>query len=86
VRSHQNGFVLLPAIWLSGLIAAALSVFLVNSKVDTRAAGNIVQNSQAEFLADGAVRLVAFELWAKPHLRRWEMGEQCIASCPTSKG
>jgi general secretion pathway protein K len=82
LRSHQNGFVLLPAIWLSGLIAAALSIFLVNSKVDTRAAGNAVQNSQAEFVADGAVRLVAFELWARPHLRSMGDGRAMHCSFP----
>lgn len=82
MRSHQNGFVLLPALWLSGLIAAALSVFLVNSKVDTRAAGNLVQNSQAEFLADGAVQLVAFELWAKPHLRSMGNGRAMHCNLP----
>src|SRR5688500_11902166 len=69
VHSRQNGFVLVPAIWLSGLIAAALSAFLVIGKIDTRAAANLVHNLQAEVLADGIVRLVAFELWANPHLR-----------------
>jgi general secretion pathway protein K len=82
VRSHHDGFVLVPALWLSGLLAAALSVFLVNSKVNSRAAGNLVQNSQAEFLADGAVRLVAFELWANSHLRSTGNGRAMHCKLP----
>jgi general secretion pathway protein K len=84
VHSRQNGFVLVPAIWLSGLIAAALSAFLVIGKIDTRAAANLVHNLQAEVLADGIVRLVAFELWANPHLR--SMGNGRAMHCNLRDG
>jgi general secretion pathway protein K len=59
-KKSEDGFVLVPAVWLSGLIAVALSAFLVAIKIDVRAAANLVENAKAEFLADGMVRVAAY--------------------------
>lgn len=61
-KPGEEGFVLVPAVWLAGLIGIALSVFLTEIRIDTKAAANLVDNARAEFLADGLVRLVAFGL------------------------
>jgi hypothetical protein len=61
-KPGEEGFVLVPAVWLAGLIGIALSVFLTEIRIDMKAAANLIDNARAEFLADGLVRLVAFGL------------------------
>jgi general secretion pathway protein K len=63
--SSERGFVLVPAVWLAGLIGIALSAFLMEIRTDTRAAANLISNAKAEFLADGLVRVIAFDLAAR---------------------
>ena len=55
-KASEKGFVLVPAVWLAGLIGIALSVFLTDIRVDTRVTANLVENTKAEFLADGVDR------------------------------
>jgi general secretion pathway protein K len=61
---NRAGFVLVAAIWLAGILAIALSAFLVHVKVEVRATANSVNNARAEALADGLARIVAYELSA----------------------
>jgi len=61
-NGNEEGFVLLPALWLSGLLAIALSAFLVHVKIHVKAAANLVENAKTELAADGMVQLVAYEL------------------------
>jgi len=63
-KRNEKGFVLVPAVWLAGLIGIALSAFLVEVRVDTKAAANLIAHAKAQYLADGLVRRVAFELAA----------------------
>jgi general secretion pathway protein K len=65
-KDHEEGFILLPALLLAGMIAVALSAFLVHIKIEVKAGGNLVANAIAETLADGIVQLVAFDLAQAP--------------------
>jgi type II secretory pathway component PulK len=58
----ESGFVLVPTLWLAGVIAAVLSAFLIHIRLDVKAAANLVENAKLEVTADGIVRLVAYEL------------------------
>jgi general secretion pathway protein K len=62
----QKGFVLIPAVWLAGLIGIALSVFLTEIGLETRTTANLIENTKAELLADGMARLIAYEIAAGP--------------------
>jgi general secretion pathway protein K len=62
----QRGFVLVPAVWLAGVIAIALSMFLTEIRLDTRLTANLVENTRAELRADGMARQIAYEIAAGP--------------------
>jgi general secretion pathway protein K len=61
-NENEEGFVLLPALWLSGLLAVALSAFLVHVKIHVKTAANLIENAKSELVADGIVQFVAYEL------------------------
>jgi general secretion pathway protein K len=76
----DDGFVLVPAVWLSGQIAVALSAFLVAVKIDVRAAANLVENAKSEFLADGVVRLVGYVISTSGEIERFGDGRAMLCN------
>ena len=62
-RSIGNeGFILVSVIWIAGLIAIVASNFAVAVSLHVRGEANLAGSMEAEFAADGLVRLIAFRL------------------------
>ena len=82
-KKGEEGFVLLPALWLSGLLAVALSSFLVHIKIHVKTAANLVENAKAELAADGVVQLVAYQLAFEAD--RKPLAGGIVSRCPVDR-
>ncbi len=60
--SNTSGFALIAVIWLAGMIAALATGFAVKVKLDTILARNLMQLTEAQYIADGLTRLTAWRL------------------------
>lgn len=60
--SDKSGFALIAVIWLAGMIAALATGFAVKVKLDTILSRNLLQLTEAEYIADGLARLTAWRL------------------------
>jgi general secretion pathway protein K len=60
--SKKSGFALIAVIWLAGMIAALATGFAVKVKLDTILSRNLLQLTEAEYIADGLARLTAWRL------------------------
>jgi general secretion pathway protein K len=61
-ENKENGFVLVAVIWLAGLIAVLSTAFALHVRTQSLMSTYYIKSSNAEFIADGMVRLVAWRL------------------------
>ena len=62
--SSERGFVLLIVIWVTGLLALTAASFVNSVRTHIKLTANIVENAQAEALADAGVHIAVMNLVA----------------------
>ncbi len=91
----NTGFVLVSVIWLTGLIAATASGFMIKVRVDDLTTANVNQNALSEQIADGMARLTAWKLSTStasiskdgtPSHCAWKMGVQVDVAVQDQSG
>lgn len=67
----QQGLALVVALWVSLLLAAMASAFVLDTRSDAQISLNVVDAAQARALADGGVYLAIADLLADRSAQRW---------------
>jgi hypothetical protein len=58
----ESGFILVSVIWIAGLLAVMAAAFTIGIRSYTLMGRNVIQGERAQAMADGMVRLAAYEL------------------------
>src|SRR5688572_25925167 len=61
-RAPEQGFALVPVLWIAGLLAVLAASFSLSVRTTLRTTANIVEAEKAEALADAGVALAVLDL------------------------
>lgn len=70
-RSRERGLALISVLWTSALLATLAAGFATDTRTESRLARNLLENAQAEALADAGVHDAAFRLQRRNPDRTW---------------